>query len=719
MILYVWQCVVLGEVAYFVINQCILIVYCLLQVMIILLWICLITFTSQHVHSIVITVNTTGGSDNTTCCIDGQCDCSSLSTALNNINNNTVINITSESVTLGQHIVMGSGDNITIIGNGVTIMCNYSGSVELTCNNVCTNIVIEGITWDRCGDPYSANIFTAVMLNTVANVSLRNCTFQYSLMQAMRIGVARGYVTIQNCCFVLNSGGLEIQKRDHSSNLVDVNVLINNSYFNRIGIKGYKSGLKIHDGGTTTVWNISVFKTEFSFNIRAMHMDLTGGIVTLSEVSFHNNHRVLYLHFTGHQNKAAIVSILSSFFRWNNNAVLSLHAENDISTLIKNSTFTENHNADYSIIDLSSSSGLDCLFILIDVQITKNVIHQKYNSHSKGIFSAQFQCATTLVEMKQLNVSSNMYPYTKWGVVYISSNATLHMSIEDSVFTNNTSLHGSTIYLDQIQSGHSSAPTYSIRKSVFDRNSAQNNIIYVKISGPFNWLAKGYLDHLNFTNNFGVCIYLTQLCWFKFGGDVLFVNNTADNGAALYLDQTSAIVINEGANVQFINNSAALHGGAVFIELDCSYQFNVHKNAFVFHAAAQVSFTNNVAGYGPNAVYFSIFKYCDRDIILNTSDAHSIMNVPYQFNYSQIINGTLTHIPIDYNYTWLNVTQFPVVTSPHQLKLYGDGIQFNNNNTYFISDKVLGRPVTFHGIVLDYFDNPAEQTQFHLTCTDC
>jgi len=95
------------------------------------------------------------------------------------------------------------------------------------------------------------------------------------------------------------------------------------------------------------------------------------------------------------------------------------------------------------------------------------------------------------------------------------------------------------------------------------------------------------------------------------------------------------------------------------------------------------------------------------------------VNVPYQFNYSQIINGTLTHIPTDYNYAWLNVTQFPVVTSPHRLVLYGDDIQFINNNTYFVGNKVLGRPVAFHGVVLDYFDKPADGTQFHVTCINC
>ena len=90
---------------------------------------CLMTLiiTSQHVHSKVIIINTIGGRDNTTCCVDGECDCSSLSTALTNITNNTIIDIMSQIVTLDNATELVSSDlnNITITGNGATtISCN-------------------------------------------------------------------------------------------------------------------------------------------------------------------------------------------------------------------------------------------------------------------------------------------------------------------------------------------------------------------------------------------------------------------------------------------------------------------------------------------------------------------------------------------------------------------------------------------------------------------
>ena len=681
--------------------------------------------TSQHVNSKVITINTNSGSDNASCCVDGECNCSSLSTALTNTTNNTVINITSESVTLEEHIVMGSGDNITIIGSGVTIMCNYSGRVELTCSKVCTRIVIEGITWDRCGGP--AYELIALELNSVADVLIRNCVFRH-LSTTAYIKMDHGSVIIDNCSFVLYSdsshlfsgeSAVEIYKSHLSPKFVNVTVFINNSNFYRdVGIQP-RYAFYIDDQNLKTAWNITILKAEYTFDL-SVHLALTGGYVTLSEVSVHDNeYSLLELTFTGYYNQKNVLSVLSSHFSGNNIGVLKVNSKGHITTLIRNSTFTENQLHYSPLVELVSSNSAYCSLTLIEVQISKNSIYGDTTLPlPMGIFSARFICNEAKVDMKRVNVTCNKYPYSEGGVMYLkNNNLPIEINISESVFTNNTSLRSSVFYLDQIPD-----PVYfilSISNSVFDRNFAQTSIIYIQnfLETHFN-LAYGYFKQLNFTNNFGVCIFLKKLCKLEFNGDMLFVNNTAENGAVLYLDRTSTIIVNDGANVQFINNSAAIHGGAVFIDynLDCNEKY-YPAFSFSTNATAEVSFINNIAGYGPNAIYFSVFKYCN--LIVNSSDTGSIMHVPYQFNYSQIINGTLTHVPTDYNYTWLNVTQFPVVTSPHQLKLYGDDIQLISNNTYFVGNKVLGKAVTFQGVVLDYFDRPAEVTQFHLDCINC
>jgi len=101
-----------------------------------------------------------------------------LSFALENIANHTIINITSESVTLNTTIPIGSGNlhNLTITGNGATIMCNNSGGVY--CMS-CSDVIIEGITWDKCGDPnkedtVAAFILLLLMISKYKNVIFRN-----------------------------------------------------------------------------------------------------------------------------------------------------------------------------------------------------------------------------------------------------------------------------------------------------------------------------------------------------------------------------------------------------------------------------------------------------------------------------------------------------------------------------------------------------------------
>ena len=164
--------------------------------------ICFIILTSQCVHSKVIIVNSNNGNDNTECCVNGECTCSSLSTALLNIDNNTIINITSESVALNNTTTMGSGKltNITITGSNVTIMCNNSGNIY--CES-CDDVMIEGITWDRCGDPNGTNT-AGVTFNGTSNISLVNCTFQHSQLPAVSLSEVSYNILIHGCNFLSN-----------------------------------------------------------------------------------------------------------------------------------------------------------------------------------------------------------------------------------------------------------------------------------------------------------------------------------------------------------------------------------------------------------------------------------------------------------------------------------------------------------------------------------
>ena len=130
-------------------------------------------------------------------------------------------------------------------------------------------------------------------------------------------------------------------------------------------------------------------------------------------------------------------------------------------------------------------------------------------------------------------------------------------------------------------------------------------------------------------------------------------------------------------------------------------------------------FVNNTAEVSGNSIYFYNPAYCKVD-----NNITSVRYSPCQFSYFQPVNGKMVQIPCNLDYILLNGTGAPIVTSPHELRLYfpfNDGYNrtISNYNVYFIKNNILGYPVKFAGNVFDYFEKPAEPTQFFAQCVNC
>ena len=263
----------------------------------------LICFTTHLTLGKVITVN--NASSNTShivalwkdVCVDRWLQlCNIL------IYSNTVINITSSSVTLRESVNLIRPDNITnitITGNDATIMCNNSGSVY--CQS-CDDVLIEEITWDQCGNPYNTFMYPGgVVLCSTANVSLINCTFQHSQAPAVTILGNSGNVTINHCSFLSNichktqsfdcdgGGGLDIRFSD------SLNLIISDCHFydNRFYHESY-NGLALNLVGgffpPFSVWNVTISKTKFVYNNGAIKFHVSANAsIHLLEVIFCNN----------------------------------------------------------------------------------------------------------------------------------------------------------------------------------------------------------------------------------------------------------------------------------------------------------------------------------------------------------------------------------------------------------------------------------------------
>jgi len=97
---------------------------------------------------------------------------------------------------------MGSGKlkKITISGSSATITCGSNGGVY--CEH-CSDIFINGIIWDKCGNNMYA-VKAGIECEYCHNFPLAKCTFQYSPI-AVDFSEVTGYVIIENCKFLYNS----------------------------------------------------------------------------------------------------------------------------------------------------------------------------------------------------------------------------------------------------------------------------------------------------------------------------------------------------------------------------------------------------------------------------------------------------------------------------------------------------------------------------------
>ena len=171
------------------------------------------------------------------------------------------------------------------------------------------------------------------------------------------------------------------------------------------------------------------------------------------------------------------------------------------------------------------------------------------------------------------------------------------------------------------------------------------------------------------------------------------------------MEKVNAITFDDNANVQFINNSAKLNGGAMYVNL-VNVDTDINPYCDVFNSTTStfnVSFTNNSAGIVGNSIYFSISQSCQ--IITDINNKSSLLYYPNMFKYCE---PSFTN-------------NSPLVTSPYNIKLYPPAIVIcNSSNSYSIHEpKMLGEPIQIIASVLDYFNNITEPVTFLVNCKTC
>ena len=595
-------------------------------------WMCLFTLCQSK----VIEVNNEG-KDSNNCCIEGTCLCGSLFRALRCVENNTVINITS-SVPLHNTTHIETLNNITITGNNVTVECNNRGNI--LCIN-CSNIVIHGITWNQCGDPNCQNVTHAIGFKSVNNVSIKACIFQHSnVCTVVLLQLLSGCVEVHDSRFLLNGvTNLSQCTEMHASlAIVDRNfktmkkVYFSGNYYNYNYYYYYEA----------PVVSVSIVGTSFSHNGAS---DYTNQYVRVPSSA------TLLCFLTGQQVvKLRIQNVNVSNSSGLGASLFFLEIDDGISLHFTNVTFYDNNGG--SIVRIRGYS--DVLLWINSCSYVRNV---------NGTLKLVIDAWTSKVVLHKLTINENIGTFVG----------------KDQIFGKNSIGHGVGILI---------WTHFSVNMSLcnIQHNSGGKSIAYIHGGGYGD--AKVLITSSNFTNNSGSALHVSNSP-VELGDHILFMNNSAGRGAAIYLEQNSPLSIGENSVLEFIGNIASQQGGAIYVDVsyDCDFETTNTLN---------VSFTNNSAEIAGNSIYFNNPKSC-------CITSNSLI---YKFNYSQPPIG------------------LSVSTSPCKINLCSTACidtksNVTKSNCHLTSRIMLGQLVGINATVCDCYGNVSETTQFYVECTNC
>ena len=513
------------------------------------MWLCVIIIVSHHVHGIrtVVTIHNEGD-NSASCCTNGYCACSSLYNALLSIKNNTVVNITSPSVSLNNYVYFRSGNikNITIISNsGATVMCNNTGTIH--CYK-CSNVTIKGIKWDQCGNP-NYPLTAGIVFSIASDLSIINCIFQeFKICTCVRITRPTGIINIINNKFMFNM-------------ILDSTLCKGNIY----------SSLLIYAQHSTCggrLLTLIISDSLFYHNGNSIQND----VVTIS------GSLLVYLACLDVQQPFAVAA-----------AYLNL------SILVKNSNFTSNDITGVFIYEISLLSTIS----LENVNIFDN---------SEGMLVKSVNGSQIL-----LNVNSSMFSLNRKGALklHLAKKELSKVEVYNTLFTKNNGIsdvHGTAL---SIMYHTPNSDICNISFCTFLSNVGGNSIVHISVpllSLTFPTVySRVFISSSNFTGNkIGSALHITK-CFLKFYSTTLFQDNSARSGAAIYIAQTSQITVDDGSTVQFINNSASLRGGAMYIDLtnNCYDRGIVFTNFTRYDA---ISFINNSAKLSGNSIYLTFIN---------------------------------------------------------------------------------------------------------------
>ena len=190
-----------------------------------------------------------------------------------------------------------------------------------------------------------------------------------------------------------------------------------------------------------------------------------------------------------------------------------------------------------------------------------------------------------------------------------------------------TECHGAAVHYSTSDTEYYCSPiSFLISNCNFTSNEGAKSLVYVIENRFINCNNNITFQYCKFCYNEGVSIYAVNHN-LHLNEEILFLNNTAESGAGIYIRDYSSVTFGKNADVTFIQNSAK-YGGAIFLINQCSVLFDqnsvvafknngatngtVYAEAYcnvIFNANCHVTFSGNSATQLCAAIYSSYISY--------------------------------------------------------------------------------------------------------------
>ena len=491
-----------------------------------------LTVVVQCVNGYQRVVQVSNDDKDSTCCVHRNCSCHSLDHALAHLTSNVLLNITTD-VTLTSLIHTSNLGNVAIIGhNNPTVNCKGTGGIRFF---LCSNCIIQGITWDKCG---ADNYEPVLQLTFVYNVIIQNCSFQHSSGQAIELSKVSGYLNIRYCKFVDNS----LYKSEFSA-IISYTFLSRSLLYELTGqyfyifirhSRHYQSYSAMMEDiiAKSSQLSISIHGCDFSDNRGARSLIYINNLLHKQNIDFTISSSEFY------HNQGVSISIINQLlYVTGKNLFHNNIAKNGAGIHISHhSTVVFGENANVTFLQNSAHSNGSAVFS---------------SDHSTVIFDKNSK--VTFISNKATR--GTVYSWASCNVIYKGAcNVT---------FYNNSVLYGG----GAVFSSHSNIS--------FENNAYTefNNSHLKKLGGAIY----AYFTHISFKNNSttqfsnmagflggAIFAYNSQIS-FKDKSTTKFSNNSVDYGGILCAFRNSHIYFEDNSAIKFNNNHFDYFGTAIYV----------------------------------------------------------------------------------------------------------------------------------------------------------